>query len=66
MRVSLSMARTSEKQTPDQQLAAMSDRLNSMLSQTDAYETREAISRAITILDEEHDRLIEDAAEAAQ
>ncbi len=60
------MAHTSERQTPDQQLAAMSDRLNLMLAQTETHETRTAISRAITILDEEHDRLIEDAAEAAQ
>ncbi len=60
------MAHTSEKQTPDQQIAAISDRLNLMLAQTETYETREAISRAITILDEEHDRLIEDAAEAAE
>jgi len=60
------MAHTSEKQTPDQQIAAISDRLNLMLAQTETYHTREAISRAITILDEEHDRLIEDAAEAAQ
>ena len=57
------MAHTSEKQTPDQQLAAMSDRLNLMLAQADTYATRTAISRAITILDEEHDRLVGEAAE---
>jgi len=59
------MAHTSEKQTPDR-LAAASDALGLMLAQTVPHETRAAISRAITILDEEHDRLIEDAAEAAQ
>ena len=60
------MAHTSEKQTPDQQLAAASDALGLMLAQTETYETREAISRAITILDEEHDRLVGEAAEAAE
>jgi hypothetical protein len=60
------MAHTSDTQTPDQQIAAMSDRLNLMLSQTETYETREAIGRAITILDEEHDRLVGEAAEAAE
>ena len=60
------MAHTSEKQTPDQQLAAASDALNLMLAQTVLHATRTAISRAITILDEEHDRLVGEAAEAAE
>jgi len=57
------MAHTSDTQTPAQQLAALSEAANLLRAQATQWETRQALGRAITILDEEHDRMIEDAAD---
>jgi hypothetical protein len=59
------MAHPSDTQTPAQQMAALSEAANLLRAQSTQFETRLALGRAITILDEEHDRLIEDAADRA-
>jgi hypothetical protein len=57
------MAHTSDTQTPAQQLAALSEAASLLRAQATQWETRQALGRAIAILDDEHDRMIEDAAD---